>query len=270
MKLKQLREIISELIEGDNAPVVVYAAVWPFMRMLNLQGENISETILTLLFNLIVDKKRILMMPSFTGGYKNGVCNLDLEPSSTGALSEFFRKMPDVKRTLSAFFSFAVFDDDTALSHEILNLKPTNAWGEGSVYHWMEEKNVHFLMLGVHPTHCSYLHRMEWLAKDKIIYRHDKSFQGTIIRENTKINMSEILYVRAPKPEAINDFTTILPVLKNNGMKQNFIDGVSISHMRAIDMKNAFLPLLNEDPLTVIKNRNDFACSNQASSTSAG
>jgi hypothetical protein len=44
-----------------------------------------------------------------------------------------------------------------------------------------------------------------------------------------------------------------------SGMKTRFIDGLPVSEMGAVAMRNAFLPLLQADPLCVVQNRDDFA-----------
>lgn len=254
MKIEKLRETITKLIDSDNKPVVVYAALWPFMKTLELPLEEIPVSVLNLLIK-IIGSDRSLLMPTFASGYKDGICNLDEEPSTTGVLSELFRKYPLSRRTLSAFFSFNILGPHTK---EVICLQPKDIWGDGSLYEWMEKQDVHFLMLGTHPTHCSYLHRMEWLNEDKITYRYRKTFTGTLIRDGERIPMMENLFVRSLTPPVINDFTVILSYLRRGGMSAIILDGVHVAHMRAKSMKKVYMDLLEKDPFLTVKNRKQF------------
>jgi len=255
MKAERLRETLEVLIGSDARPVVTYAALWPFMRaMEEIPVNDIPQTILNLLIN-VVGSNRSLLMPTFASGYKNGICNLDKEPSTTGLLSELFRKHPQTRRSLSAFFSFNILGPETP---GVVSLQPKNAWGDGSMYEWMEKNNVHFLMLGTHPTSCSYLHRMEWLNRDIINYRYDKRFEGILLREGTEYPVQETLYVRSLNPPVINDYTVIYNDLKKGGMSVVMLDGVYIAHMRAEDMKNVYMKLLKKDPFLTVQNRCEF------------
>ena len=249
-----LAKIFKELIAEDQRPVVVYASVWPFIKAHSLEPVSAAKLILDLILEAVGDN-RTLLMPTFASGFKDGICNLDTEPSTTGILSEEFRKLSDSRRTLSSFFSFNVKGPE---SEEVLNLLPNDAWGENSVYHWMEQTNAHFFMLGIHPTHCSYLHRLEWLINERINYRYQKSFEGTLIREEVRYDVQENLFVRNLNPPVINDFTTLLPILKSAGLDLVELDGVSISHVTANQINKSCIELLKKDPFLVLKNRVDY------------
>jgi hypothetical protein len=194
-------------------------------------------------------------MPSFAEGYDDGVCNLDEAPASTGVLSEHFRRRPDTLRTLSAYFSFNVLGPAQA---DLGQRMPLDAWGEGSIYDWMERRNARFLMLGTHPTHCSYLHRLEWLVREHLPYRYRKPFKGTLIRGGASIPCEETLFVRSLSPVAENDFTVLLPVLRKAGMAERPRRGISLTAYDTCAARDAILPLMRRDPLLVLSNRGDF------------
>lgn len=254
MRMQDLKKTLKGMLGDDSRPIVVFSSMWPFFYEINLPKEEILRIVLDLLIE-ITGGNRSLLMPTFTRGYQDGRFYLDSEPSLTGILTERFRQLDNAKRSLSAFFSFSSVGCDT---DAFVKLKPEYAWGEGSVYHWMEEKNVHFLMLGTHPTACSYLHRMEWLSRDKINYRYVKRFEGEIIDKNRRIHMVENLYVRTLNPEVENDFTIILDALKKGGMKIECLDGISIAEMGAQAMKKVYLSILQDDPFITVKNRASF------------
>lgn len=256
MTPNELRSAISELLaDNPRGPVVVYSALWPFFRALDLPKTELPQTLLQIVLDA-AGRERSVLMPAFTAGYKGGVCDLDQEPVSTGILSDLFRRSPGCGRNLSAFFSFGIVGPQ---AEEFGRLRPEYAWGDGSSYDWMENNNASFLMLGVDPTHCSYLHRMEWLAKDALPYRFVKEFSGTVVLQGKKHAVTEKLFVRNLNPEAVNDFTVIGDALRKGGLKSAALNGITVAHMAARDMKAAFLPLILRDPLIVVKNRSDFA-----------
>lgn len=256
MKITDLKTQIQNIIGSDNKPVVIYSALWPLMDALELPPENVAHELLELLIE-IVGPNRSLIMPTFAKGYQDGVCNLDTEPSSTGSLTELFRQHPKSQRSLSAFFTFSIIGPSSEVN-EFINLKPENAWGDHSAYHWMEEKDVHFLSLATPPGYCSYLHRMEWLIKDKLTYRYIKKFNGSIIRDGNIIPMQENLYVRSLDPTALVDTSLIGDRLLEKGLGEIKFTDFSIFYMCAQDMKKAALSLLEKDPFIFLQNREDF------------
>lgn len=251
--LSEIAAAIKELVPTDQRPVVVYPSSWPFLRQMGKSDREAVESLVSCTLEALGD--RTVLMPTFTRGYSDGLCNLDQEPSITGVMTECFRKRPGVQRTLSAFFSFAVSGDHHP---ELLELKADHAWGPGSLYQWMEEQDVRFLMLGTHPTHCSYLHRLEWLARDIVTYRYDKSFDGQIIRDGIRHALTETLFVRRLDPPVVMDFTALEPGLREAGMVQRTVAGASLAAYDVGSVLQWVLPLLRRDPWVIVKNRTDY------------
>lgn len=251
--LIQLKELILEHLQDNTRPVVIFSSVWPILKVMNANGPEAVESILSCILEACGN--RTVLMPTFAGGFKDGVCNLDTTKSSTGVLTELFRVRPGVKRSLSAFFPYAVLGPE---SEEVASLIADEAWGKGSVYEWMEIKDVNFLLLGTDPTHCSYLHRFEWVLKDKIKFRFDKSFSGTLIRDQKAIEVTEILQVRRLDPPVVNTFIHLTPHLKDAQAKFSSLQGISITSYSAQNLYRAVLPLIEADPLSIVKNRKDY------------
>lgn len=251
--LDSVSAAVAEMIGNDDRPVIVYSAAWPFLREMRETGVSAVESLLDVLLGAA--HGRSVLMPTFTGGYVGGVCDLDREPISTGVIADRFRARPGVRRTLSAFFSFAVSGPATA---EVIDLRPKREWGEGSLYEWMEKRDAYFLAFGTHPTHVSYLHRLEWLARDRINYRFEKAFRGRLIREGIAHEMEETLYVRRLDPPVINDFTLLMPYLYEAGMKTVSVRGVSVACYRAEATVAAVVPVLRKDPYFTVQNRKDY------------
>lgn len=253
----KLDNALRELVIQDDCPVVVSAAMWPVLKAMGRKDAAAVDEVLDLLIDRFAG--RGLLMPSFTNGFDvGGTCDLDHLPGTTGILSEAMRRRPGTVRTLSAWFSYLVLGP---CAQEAAGFLPNEAWGEGSLYEWMEKQNVCFLMLGTHPTHCSYLHRLEWLARDKLSYRFNKTFNGVLIRNDQEFRVHETLYVRSLKPvEAINDFTNLMPFLYDAGMNEMSVDGVSLAVYKVRAIRDAILPALQADPYLVLRNREPFLC----------
>jgi aminoglycoside N3'-acetyltransferase len=251
--LAQLEAQLENLVGNDDAPLVIYSSLWPIIRVMGRHDTTVVEEILQIIIKIAAG--RDLLMPSFADGYCEGVCNLDEATSSTGVLAEHFRRREDTVRTLSAYFSFNVLG---AAQDELRGLMPLDAWGEGSVYSWMEKRNVRFIMLGTHPTHCSYLHRLEWLIRHQLPYRYRKRFAGTLIRQGERIQCEETLYVRRLNPPVENDFTVLLPLLRKVGMLERTLNGISLAAYNACVVRDAILPLLQNDSLLFVSNRDGF------------
>ncbi|MDD4975383.1 MAG: AAC(3) family N-acetyltransferase [Bacteriovorax sp.] len=251
--LNEVAIAVEALIGHDNRPVVAFSSAWPFLNELEQKNAAGVEQLLDVILEVV--GKRNFLMPTFTKGFTDGISNLDTESSTTGVISECFRKRPGVRRSLSAFFSFAIIGP---ASEDVFNLRSEHAWGKNSVYEWMENNDACFLMLGTHPTHCSYLHRLELLAKERINYRFDKTFSGKIIREGSSFDIQETLYVRKLDPPVVNDFTVLLPHLYEAGMQKITINGVSLASYHTKDLLKTILPIMLEDPFFTVKNRKDY------------
>lgn len=252
-----LNDIVSDLekLVGDRyETVVVYSALWPLLRLANLPGPMLSSELCA----RIQDKcsGRTLLMPAFTPGFDTqGICDLDSLPSQTGVLSESFRRSHGVRRTRSAFFSFAVSGPNATT---LVSLDPKEVWGIGSLYEWLHTHDAAILTMGLHPTHCSFTHYAEWLTRQHIPYRFNKTFSGTLLHEQGTKAHSETLFVRYRDPEPINDFTWLLPAYLNGGMQVRQPHGFAISCMSARDKMNVVMTALSQDPLALIRNKEDF------------
>ena len=251
--LRDFAELLAELMPADDRPVVVFVAAWPFFRELKRADWGAARDILDIIVGTAAD--RSVLMPTFSRGYVDGNCNLDEEPSTTGVLSQEFLRRPGSKRTLSAFFSFAISGSATS---QVEDLQPVDAWGDGSIYAWMQERNARQILLGAHPTHSSFLHRLEWLARDRIRYRYRKEFRGRILRNGRVYECTENLYVRKLEPEAVNDFTVLVGLLDDAGMRRAKLNGISLAAYDAMPVVETILPHLLKDPFMVLANRSDF------------
>ncbi len=248
--LERIKQTLQEFAIKDK-PLVVFSAMFPFMRYL---GGN-ADGFCTELIDILQENSASLFMPTFVS-FSGDVCNLDTEVSTTGALTEIFRKRSDTERTLSAFFPFSVSGDDR---DEVCALEPADAWGDSSLYEWFEQNDAYILTLGCHTTHCSFTHRVEWLCKEIITYRYDKDFVNKIIYKGKERLLNERLFVRQLEPEPVNDWTWATNTFLRNGMQIVNIEGIKLSLMNAKNKIETLLPLVKADPLVLLKNKEDFS-----------
>lgn len=247
----------SALLEArvpKGRPVLVASAIWPLARALREPPAKIAVALIDALIDHVGPAGHVVM-PTLVRGYRDGFCDLDAEPATTGILAEAFRQRPDVRRSRCVFSSYAIAGPD---SSEFALLQPREVWGEGSHLEWLEQHDAHCLMIGTHPTHSIYLHRMELLVADLIPYRYRKTIAGRVRHEDKFYDISETLFVRVLEPEVQQDFTTLLPALMENGMHVDKLAETPIASMSAADMRRTVVPILQRDPLAVIANRHDF------------
>lgn len=249
-----IEDVVDELekIVGNNQEnIVIYSALWPLLRLANVPAQQLVPELCKKVMSRF--SGRTILMPTFTSGFdKDGVCNLDIATSQTGALSEYFRCCPSVQRTYSAFFSFAVYGPN---AEKVISLRPVEAWGSGSLYEWIYNQDAAIVTLGLHPTHCSYTHYGEWLNRKKISYRFNKTFSGTLIYDEITRQHTETLFVRKRDTEPVNDFTHLLPAYIARGMRVVNPHKFPISCISAkakIDVVNS---VLSKNSLALISNK---------------
>lgn len=251
MIIENIVEAVARLVGDKKKSIVIYSAIWPLLRLINTSSKNVVTDLCSLILSRF--SGRTILMPTFTSGFDQfGLCNIDIAPSQTGALSECFRCLPDVRRTHSAYFSFAVHGPST---ETLVALRPNEAWGCGSLYEWLYNQDAAIVTLGLHPTHCSYTHYGEWLNRRVITYRHNKTFSGTLINRGVPSPHTETLFVRNLDPEPINDFTHLLTKFIANGMRVGKPNCYPISCIGAKSKIDVVSSALRENPLALITSK---------------
>jgi aminoglycoside N3'-acetyltransferase len=105
--LKVFETPLEQVLPKDRRPIVAYLAAWTLAKESSGPKEELGQAILNQLLE-VIGKDCTLVMPIYTNGFKDGFINLDSEPCITGIVNELFRRMPETRRTASAWFSFAV------------------------------------------------------------------------------------------------------------------------------------------------------------------
>lgn len=195
-----------------------------------------------------------LIMPVFTYNLKQlnvtqyKIFNKDHTPSETSALTEIFRKTPNVKRTSSPTHSFALWGK---VSNEISeDNSPVSPLGKGSVLEWLvNNDNSYVLMLGTDFSALSLIHYYEVMYKipwyDFFPWRHMYYITvGVSTRGNQKLK--EI-------PGCSKSFTSFEKYLEGKkviqrnffqGMKYYFIEINKLTAEAKFFMENNYIDLL--------------------------
>lgn len=136
---------------------------------------------------------RNIIMPTFTFSFCN---KQDYNPATSaskmGALNEYFRKQPDVIRSIDPLMSVALLGDDVDLVKGVGHC----SCGENSTFDKLHHReNVKFLMFGPKIGYClTYMHYLEWLYG--VDYRYNRTFVGNIQNGDKEWHDEYQLFVR--------------------------------------------------------------------------
>ncbi len=247
MAPEEFRGLLADLLGADTRPVVAYTAVWPVAKAFSVPPRTLPGLILDVLLD-VAGPERTVLMPTFTNGFKNGLIDLDHEPGHTGMINNLLRGNPSARRSLSAFFSFVAHGPEAA---EVSNLCPADAWGEGSLYEWIEDHDAHVMVIGVPWTYCSFLHRAEWVAR--VPYRYPKIFSGEVIRDGRRTPLKETLYVRSLDPPALNAWPGLDILLARQGMRSHPLGHSQVAEIGARALMATLMAVIRKNPYAFVR-----------------
>ena len=243
---------INKISRYCNNSIVIFSDLFQMIIKYNLKSKDI-DFFLKEILNILDYKKRTIIMPTFIQlNKKRSKINLNIEKSSTGILSEKFRQLKYTERTLSPLFSYAVCGPQ---KKKFLKLNPKFEWGVGSHLEWMEKQNSTFLLIGNHPTNCTYVHRIEWRNRKLIKFREKKIYKNIIIKNSKKITHKQFFLSRKMSFPIIEDHTRLLKIFKKNNFSITKINSIPISYYNAKDLDFVYGPIFKKDPYYCIKNR---------------
>ena len=149
------------------------------------------------LLNLYVDTLKqvlgpngTLLMPTFTySACKGEIFNPKSTPSTVGALTEFFRKLPESRRTNHSIFSYAVWGKH---AEDFLATDNSDCFGANTVFDLMCKLQGKYLMLGINMSKgATQVYYSE--QKATVPYRYFKDFSGQI-NDGIKIQTTNVKY----------------------------------------------------------------------------
>jgi len=156
-----------------------------------LSKSELLKTIIDVLIGLNV---KTIIFPTFTFSFCNGKeYSINDSKTSMGILNEYFRKLPNVKRSKDPLMSNALLGENEFLIENIGKF----SCGKDSTYDLLRNSNlkVKFLFLGPKIGDCfTYMHYLEYLFK--VPYRYEKEYTGNILVNNELNKVTYSLFVR--------------------------------------------------------------------------
>lgn len=184
--LKKMIEEIYKVSKLNKSPVAIQSNIFPLIHKKVINNSLEVKNLMLEILNIF--SGRTLLMPTFINyldsdqlNYKT--INLDKLKSSTGVLSEEFRKYKYSSRTLSPTLPWSIFGND---KDYLINLKPKIEWGKNSVLEWMQKKDAQIIMIGEHRIDNVLKHRVELINKKIVKYRKFYNFRRKILVNKKK------------------------------------------------------------------------------------
>lgn len=221
--------------------VCVHSSIFRFGTPL-LEKNDFLKCITDILINL---NKDTLLMPTFTYSYcKNQTYDVDKSNSTVGLLTNYFRKLPNVTRTLDPLYSFALTGNNI---EKYLN-PYEDVFGKDSIYNILLERKGVIVLLGDMYEGHTYYHHIECMAK--VPYRYYKTFNGTTINKDNIYQNGVLYFVRDLEKQSIVDLKKLVDFLIENKLIKTVKFGAGIISL--IDYPKTYTMLLEK----LLKNPN--------------
>lgn len=198
----------------------------------------------------VVGKNGNIIMPTFSYSIcKKEIFDPETTPSTVGILTEYFRKLKNVKRSKDAIFSVAAFGPDKDYFVDV----GTNCFGEKSIFEKLYHKNVKMVFLG-ETFDITYMHFIE--QRYGVPYRFIKKFKGEIKLGN---ELKEFIfdYNVRPLDKNINyNLEGIAFFLESKGvLKKAELGNSKIRVVNAVDAFNEIIKGLKDNIYLLLKEK---------------
>ncbi len=241
--LNQIKTVLDRIpIHKKNPVVFVHSGLFPF-GLLEGGVSGICETLIDW-----VGHSGTLLMPTFTFR-KLDVWHENNTPGETGVLTEYFRKLPCVRRTIHPIHSVAVYGEQAEyLTSEI----DSSSFGPKSLFAKLFELKATNISLGTEfEGGATYLHYIEELAK--VPYREYVELTTKVVNSKGE-NLDNIFkyFARVKKNdfEWCNNWGLVWDDLVANKMiNLEKIGPAKIIYSDMYQVGDFFLQQLNKNPL---------------------
>ena len=229
--IKDLYNVLEKLSIQKGDVLCVHSQLYSLGTPL-LPREEFLHIIIKVLQDL-VGNKGMLIMPTFSYSFCKGeIYDINETPSTVGVLTEYFRKLLDVRRTNHPIFSFAIWGDRV---EEYLDIGP-DAFGFDSVYGKMLRDNGKLLMLGANKGYTFYHIAEEHI---NVSHRYFKNFSGQVRNERGMLYHTNVPYfVRDLSIKSSVDEKKVETFLLENGCQKQITFGKGT--ISIIDCKNMY------------------------------
>ncbi len=194
-----------------------------------------------------------VIMPTFTYSFcKGDPFDVNNSKSTVGVLSEYFRNLPDVVRTLHPIFSVAIWGKQK----DELAAVGKDSFHRNSIFGKLHEIKGKIVFFGARFQTCTYVHYVEQMHG--IPYRYMKNFKGKVISGDREWEDSCTFLVRDLGKKVLSDFSKLKKhFLENNLMKQITLGNGSILLVGADVLFDECRRLLDEDIYFLLKEKPD-------------
>jgi aminoglycoside 3-N-acetyltransferase len=179
-----ITEALADLGVRPQDNLFVHAGL---QRCLTVAGRSREEKLATIVSGLrdAVPEGR-LVLPTFTYSFCDGEAfDVEHSPSKVGMLTEHFRGLPGVRRTVDPIFSSAVQGAlPPAWERRLFSVHDTDCFGDESIFAYLLESRAKLLFFGVSFEYCTFVYLVE--QRLNVPYRYFKHFDG-LVRSGTRI-----------------------------------------------------------------------------------
>ncbi len=154
--------------------VFIHSDISVFGKLATLDRNFLLQALINTIKETI-GEDGIIIMPTFSYSFcNNELYDVTNTKSTVGVLTEYFRKQPDVNRTIHPIFSVAIWGNH---KNEFLNISK-DSFDENSIFGKFHQMNGKIVFLGTPFQSCTYIHYIEQMHG--IPYRYMKTFKGKI------------------------------------------------------------------------------------------
>jgi aminoglycoside 3-N-acetyltransferase len=174
--------------------MLVHSGLWGALRVAGDSAAAKVDTVLEALRAAV--SEGTLILPTFTYSFCRGErFDVAETPSTVGAVTERFRRLPGVRRTTDPLFSTAVLGGLPAeWEARLYSVHDTDAFGEQSVFSYLRSVNAKMVFFGVGFEYATFVHHVE--QRLGVPYRYPKDFHGVVRDGGAEVPVTARYFVR--------------------------------------------------------------------------
>jgi len=169
----------------------------------------------------VVGRDGNIIMPTFSYSFcRKEIFDPEITPSTVGVLTEYFRKLDGVSRSIDPIFSVAAMGPDKNYFIDV----GEDCFGKKSIFDKLYKKNAKLIFLG-ETFDMTYVHFVEQSCG--VPYRFDKKFTGEVRQKKELKEFAFNYYVRPLDKNIDYNLEGIASFLENQGVLKKVILGSS-------------------------------------------
>ena len=232
---------------NNGNTVFVHSRVSAFGKLLAFDKNFLMQSLIDSVKDAVGSDGTIIM-PTFSYSFdRNEPFDIDKTQSTVGALTEFFRKQPEVIRTAHPNHSVAIWGSN---KHDLSNIGK-DTFDENSIFGKLHKLDGKIVFFGAHFQSCTFIHYIEQMHK--VHYRHMKKFKGEVIINGSARDEEISLYKKYSV--FFSSFSGLEKHLLEKGIMKNMKVGAgNIMAVKCRDLFDEGCKLLDKDIFFFLKN----------------